>query len=91
MSSSFCFSYFGYFGGRVSRNICLGWPQISILQISASQIAEITGMSHWHPDIFITLKRFFFLKQSSAGAGTQGFSHVRHAHYHCVIPHILLF
>jgi hypothetical protein len=26
-----------------------GWPQISILLISASQIARITGVSHWNP------------------------------------------
>jgi hypothetical protein len=27
--------------------ICLGWPQTVILLISASQVAKITGMSHW--------------------------------------------
>jgi hypothetical protein len=28
--------------------ISLGWPQITILLISASQVARITGISHWH-------------------------------------------
>jgi hypothetical protein len=33
---------------------CLGWPQITILPISASQVARITGLSHWFlaKDIF---------------------------------------
>jgi hypothetical protein len=42
-SSPFC-SY--YFGDGVSRVICLGWSQIAILLISASQVVRITGMSH---------------------------------------------
>jgi hypothetical protein len=36
-----------YFGDGVLRTICLGWPQISILLISASQVARITDVSHW--------------------------------------------
>jgi hypothetical protein len=32
----------------VSGNICPGSPQTAILLISASQIARITGISHWH-------------------------------------------
>jgi hypothetical protein len=40
-SSPFCC---GYFGDVVSS--CLGWPQISILWISASRAVRITGMSH---------------------------------------------
>jgi hypothetical protein len=44
-SSSSFFS--GYFGGGVSRNICLAWPPTSILPISAFQVARITGVSHW--------------------------------------------
>jgi hypothetical protein len=35
----------GYFGDGVSQTICLGWPQTSILPISASQVARITGRS----------------------------------------------
>jgi hypothetical protein len=34
--------------GGVSKTICSGWPQISILLISASQAARIIGVSHWH-------------------------------------------
>jgi hypothetical protein len=33
-------------GDGVSWTICLGWPQILILPISASQVARITGSSH---------------------------------------------
>jgi hypothetical protein len=43
-SSSLFFS--GYFGDRVSRTTCLGWPQTVILPISASQVVRITGVSH---------------------------------------------
>jgi hypothetical protein len=39
----------GYFGDGVSRTICRGWPQTSILPISASQVARILGVSHQHP------------------------------------------
>jgi hypothetical protein len=28
---------------------CLCWPGATILPISASQVARITGVSHWHP------------------------------------------
>jgi hypothetical protein len=44
-SSPFCS---GYFGDRVSQNICLVWSQVAILLISLSQVAMITGVSHWH-------------------------------------------
>jgi hypothetical protein len=32
-------------------NYVPGWPQTIILLISASQVAKITGLSHWHPAI----------------------------------------
>jgi hypothetical protein len=38
----------GYFGGKVSRTICLDWPQTAILLISASQLARITDVTHQH-------------------------------------------
>jgi hypothetical protein len=41
--SPFCTGYFG-----VSQTISMGWPQIEILQISASQVARITGISRLH-------------------------------------------
>jgi hypothetical protein len=41
-SPSFCV---GFFRDRVSRS--LGWLWTVILLISASQVATITGMSHW--------------------------------------------
>jgi hypothetical protein len=44
-SSPFCS---GCFGDEVSQTICPGWPQTSILPISASQVARITGVSHRH-------------------------------------------
>jgi hypothetical protein len=33
----------------VLKTICSGWPQTVILPISASQVARITGLSHWCP------------------------------------------
>jgi hypothetical protein len=39
----------GFFQDRVSRTICPGWPPTSILLISVSWVASITGMSHWYP------------------------------------------
>jgi hypothetical protein len=32
----------------VSWTICLGWPGTVILCILVSQVARITGVSHWH-------------------------------------------
>jgi hypothetical protein len=34
---------------RVSRTIYPGWPWTTILLISASWVARITGVSHWCP------------------------------------------
>jgi hypothetical protein len=34
---------------RVSQMIHPGWPQTTILLISASQVARITSVSHWYP------------------------------------------
>jgi hypothetical protein len=53
-SSPFCS---GYFGSEVSQTVCPSWSQITILPISASQVARFTGMSHWHPAI--TVQIFF--------------------------------
>jgi hypothetical protein len=33
----------------VLLTICPGWPQTTILLISASQVARITSISHQHP------------------------------------------
>jgi hypothetical protein len=37
----------GYFGDGISRNSYLGWSWTTILQISISQVARITSVSHW--------------------------------------------
>jgi hypothetical protein len=39
----------GFFWDTVSQTSCLGWLQTVILLISASWVARIAGMSHWHP------------------------------------------
>jgi hypothetical protein len=38
----------GFFQARVSQTICLGWLWTSIPLISASWVARIAGVSHWH-------------------------------------------
>jgi hypothetical protein len=37
----------------VSETFCLDWPWTTILPISSSQVAKITGVSHQHPAYFI--------------------------------------
>jgi hypothetical protein len=44
-SSPFCS---GYLGDEVLQTICLGWTWTANLLISASQVAGITGINHWH-------------------------------------------
>jgi hypothetical protein len=31
----------------IAQTICPGWPQTAISLISASQVARMTGVSHW--------------------------------------------
>jgi hypothetical protein len=38
-----------FFWDRVSWTICQGWLRTMILLISATWVARITGVSHWHP------------------------------------------
>jgi hypothetical protein len=45
-SSPFCGFFFFFFLYRVRKTICPGWLQTTILLISASWVARITGMSH---------------------------------------------
>jgi hypothetical protein len=45
-SSLFCFAYFGC---GALWTTCPSRPQTAILPISASQVARITGVSHWLP------------------------------------------
>jgi hypothetical protein len=46
----------GYFWHRVSWTICLGWLQTTVLLISASQVARITGVSHQCPAVCLLSK-----------------------------------
>jgi hypothetical protein len=50
----------GFFKIGSHRTFCLGQLQAVILQISASWVARITGVSHWH------LVSFFFLNMTWA-------------------------
>jgi hypothetical protein len=45
------FFFFFFSENGISWIICQGWPWSMILPISASQVARITGVSHWHPAI----------------------------------------
>jgi hypothetical protein len=51
-SSAFCS---GYFGDEVLWTICSNWLRVMILLISASKVARITGVSHWHPALHFFL------------------------------------
>jgi hypothetical protein len=51
--TSCCFCSGCFYGDGVFWTICFGWPQISILSVSASQIATITGVSHRHLPISV--------------------------------------
>jgi hypothetical protein len=46
----------GFFRDRVCWTICPGWLRTEILLISASWVARITGMSHWHLADCVPLK-----------------------------------
>jgi hypothetical protein len=39
----------GYFRDRVSQSICLCWLWSEVILTSASWVARIIGVSHWHP------------------------------------------
>jgi hypothetical protein len=52
------FFVMGFFQDRISRTVCPGWLQTLILLISASPIARITGVSHWHPAILTKINIF---------------------------------
>jgi hypothetical protein len=43
------FLWWFFLKDSVSRTICLGWLRTVILLITASWVARITGVSHWHP------------------------------------------
>jgi hypothetical protein len=47
-----------YFWDRVLWTICLGWLQTTILLISASWVARITGMSHGRPTKCLFFKSY---------------------------------
>jgi hypothetical protein len=48
-TSLFFVCVMGLFRDRISRTICPGWLRTTILLISASWVARITGVSHQHP------------------------------------------
>jgi hypothetical protein len=66
------FFWWWIFQDRVSRTICPGWLRTVILLISASWVARITDVSHWHPASRIPLTQgsanIFF-----KGAGSEYF------------------
>jgi hypothetical protein len=51
------------FGNGVLRSICTDWPQTLTILISASQVARITGMSHWY--VVVTTGLFLSVRQNS--------------------------
>jgi hypothetical protein len=55
----------GYFGDGVSQTVCWGWPWSVILPIWTSQVARITGVSHWCPTFIQLLNMTLFCTISS--------------------------
>jgi hypothetical protein len=43
-----CIHCLGHLSSQTFFFFCLGWPPTMILPISVSQLAMMTGMSHWH-------------------------------------------
>jgi hypothetical protein len=93
-SSPFCS---GYFGDGVSRSICPGWSQTSILSVSASWVARITVMSQLIDFFFkvlfvcyfcikilglLSLHLFVFLFIFAVLNWTQGLLRAKQALYH---------
>jgi hypothetical protein len=50
----------GIFRDKVSQTICQGWLRTSILLISVSSVARITGMSHQCPAYKCLLNKYNF-------------------------------
>jgi hypothetical protein len=47
------------FRDRVSQTLCPGWLRTTILLISASWVATITGVSYWH----LAKNKFFIIQE----------------------------
>jgi hypothetical protein len=43
----------------VSQTICWDWPWTVILLLAVSQVARITGVSHWRPAVSGVLRKEF--------------------------------
>jgi hypothetical protein len=70
-----CLQPFLWLFWRLGLTICLSWPQTEILQILASQVARITGMSH-HCPASKYLNKFVF-KSIQAGCVTPALGKLR--------------
>jgi hypothetical protein len=57
-NSAFCS---GYLGDGVLQTICPGWPQTSILPLSASQVTRITGRCYQCPTKGFPLKQVRYI------------------------------
>jgi hypothetical protein len=80
--------YDRYFQDSVSQTICPGWLWTTILLISASGVARITGVSHLAQEIFLKRKSslrssFFLLTRWSTGS--RGRNHVPMLNLDCVV------
>jgi hypothetical protein len=52
----------GFFWDRVLWTVCLGWLWTTILLISASWVARITGVSHGCPALILSVFAYCILK-----------------------------
>jgi hypothetical protein len=70
----------GFFQDRISWTIYLGWLWTVILLISASCVARLTDVSHWHPAALVILKFIFYF--GGTVVWTWGFVLAKQALYH---------
>jgi hypothetical protein len=62
-----------FFQDRVLRYL-LGWLKTAILLISASNVARITGESHWHPaDLYVFTSVYLVNFSPKSWSGLKGF------------------
>jgi hypothetical protein len=104
LSHTFSLFCSGYCRDGVLWTICLGWPETTVLLISASQVVRITGVSYWHPTLisffilvfasfYFLIFLYFFISGRSSSQTTEFyvFGPQKNGDYHCMIQRKICF